>query len=94
MEHGGARSYLDALSEYERVTQDAIALARRKSTPLIISPQTPRDLDLDGLPEPEAIREVMLRWHHSLVAVLETSKQFFQDPLELTTADEATGPEG
>ena len=47
MEHGGARSYLNALSDYESVTQEAIALARRKGSTPSISQRTPRDLDLD-----------------------------------------------
>jgi hypothetical protein len=86
MEHGGARSYLDALSEYERVTGEAIALARKRSN-TVVSRQTPRDLDLDGRPEPEAVGAVMLRWHFSLMAVLKTGQQVSQQPVELTTED-------
>ena len=70
MEHGGARSYLDALSDYESVTQEAIALARRKGFPASISQRTPRDPDLDR--KADAVTAVMLRWHYSLMAVLKT----------------------
>jgi hypothetical protein len=75
MEHGGARSYLDALSEYERITQEAIGLARGK------------DRDIEVGPEADAVRAVMLRWHLSLTAVLKTGQDMFQHPLEFTTED-------
>jgi hypothetical protein len=75
MEHG-ARSYLDALWEYEDATKDAIALARR---------HTPRDLDLYGKPALGAAAAVMQRWHLALMGVLETGEQMFRHPLELTT---------
>jgi len=75
MEHGGARSYLDALSEYERVTQEAIALARDS------------DPNIETGPEVDAIRAVMLRWHLSLTAVLKTGQDMFQHPVEFTTED-------
>ena len=87
MEHGGARSYLDALSEYEDATKEAIAFARRKSSNATIGRQTPRDLDLDGKPEAEAAAAVMLRWHLSIMAVLETGHQMVQQSLELTGED-------
>jgi hypothetical protein len=94
MEHGArSRSYLDALWEYEAATKGAIALARRKGSNARISRQTPRDLDLDGKPEPDAAAAVMRRWHLSLMAVLETGEQMFPQPLELTTEDSATKSE-
>ena len=65
MEHGGARSYLDALSDYESATQEAIALARSEGSSASISQHTPRDLDLERELEAHAIRAVMLRWHLS-----------------------------
>jgi hypothetical protein len=79
MEHG-ARSYLDALWEYEDATKEAIALARRKGSNARISRQTPRDLDLDGRAEPGAVAAVLRRWHVALMAVLETGEQMFEDP--------------
>jgi hypothetical protein len=85
MEHGGARSYLDALSDYESATKEAIALARRKGSTASISQHTPRDLDLERELEAHAIRAVMLRWHLSLMAVLKTGHQMFQQPPELTS---------
>jgi hypothetical protein len=85
MEHG-ARSYLDALWEYEDATKEAIALARRSNAE--INRQTPRELDLDGKPEPEAAAAVMRRWHLAIMAVLETGEQMFQRPLELTKTTE------
>jgi hypothetical protein len=69
------------------LTQEAIALARRKGSKAGISQHTTRDLDLDGRPEPEAVQAVMLRWHFSLIAVLKTGQQMFECPLELTTGD-------
>ena len=91
MEHGGARSYLDALSDYESVTQEAIALARRKGSTPSISQRTPRDLDLDRKVEADALGAVMLRWHYSLMAVLQTGQQMFQQPPELTTEEVGKG---
>jgi hypothetical protein len=85
----GARSYLDALWEYEDATKEAIALARRKGSNARISRQTPRDLDLDGKRDPDAAPAAMRRWHLALMAVLDTGQQMFEDPLELTTEDEA-----
>jgi hypothetical protein len=87
MGQGGARSYLNALSDYESVTQEAIALARRKGSTASTSQHTPRDLDLDRRPEPEAVQAVMLRWHLSLIAVLKTGQQMFQQPPALTTEE-------
>ena len=87
MEHGGARSYLNALNDYESVTQEAIALARSKGSTASISQHTPRDLDLERELEAHAIRAVMLRWHLSLMAVLTTGQQMFQQPAELITEE-------
>jgi hypothetical protein len=88
MEHG-ARSYLDALWEYEDVTKEAIALARRKGSNARTNRETPRGLDLDGTPERDAAAAVMRRWHLALMAVLETGEQMFRHPLQLTTEDKA-----
>src|SRR3954469_11666318 len=88
MKHGG-RSYLDALSEYEDVTKEAITIARREGSDPRISRQTPRDLDLDRKPEPDAAAAVMLRWHLALMAVLETGEQMFRHPLQLTIEEKA-----
>lgn len=82
LETDGARSYLDALSKYERVTQQAIALARRKPTHSEITEYAPRDLD--AWPEQNAVRAVMLRWHLSLMAVLKTGELVFLQTLDLT----------
>ena len=91
MEHGGAKSYLDALSDYESATKEAIALARRKGSTASISQHTPRDLDLERELEAHAIRAVMLRWHLSLMAVLTTGQQMFQQPAELITEEVGKG---
>lgn len=80
-----ARSYLDALSDYEKVNKEAIALARRKQTTPRTDQHVPRDLYFDALPEPDAVRDVMLRWHHSLMRVLEAGDRVLQHTLELTT---------
>ncbi len=88
MKHGGARSYLEALGEYEEANQQAIALARDNHSNAAMG-HGPRDLDLDVGPDAEAVRAVMLRWHLAMMAVLETGQQMFQHTVELTTADKA-----
>jgi hypothetical protein len=83
----GAGSYLDALRNYDSATQEAIALARRRRGDPGVNRTEPRDLDLDALPEPDAVRAVMLHWHRSLLAVLKSGEQLFQHPLDLMTED-------
>jgi len=86
MKRGGARSYLEALGEYEDANQQAIAFARDNHSNAAVG-HRPRDLDLDAGPDADAVRAVMLRWHLSMMAVLETGQQIFQHTLESTTAD-------
>jgi hypothetical protein len=86
-ENVGARSYLDALSDYETVTQEAIDLSRRKGSNAQTSQNIPRELELDAGPNPGAVRAVMLRWHLSLLGVLKTGQHMVHRPLELTTDD-------
>jgi hypothetical protein len=66
------RAYLDALSGYERVNKEAIAIARQKVTGSRTSWVFVRDPDADPTewPEPDVVRDVMIRWHNALVDVL------------------------
>ena len=63
----GARSYLDALNNYEAsATQEAIAPPPAAKYQSGIGQYAPHDLDYDAWPEPAAVRAaVMLRWHYS-----------------------------
>jgi hypothetical protein len=61
------RSYMDALNDYERINLEAVAIARGKLTGSGVHP-----VDLDAKPEiaADTARDVMLRWHVSLIRVL------------------------
>jgi hypothetical protein len=63
------RSYMDALNDYERINSEAVAIARRKLTGLCPGVHP---VDLDAKPDiaADTARDVMLRWHVSLIRVL------------------------
>ena len=87
MEHGGARSYLNPLNDYESLTQEAIALARSEGSSASISQHTPRDLDLERELEAHAIRAVMLRWPMSAQKFSRRPSATISRPPSRTTRD-------
>jgi hypothetical protein len=74
------RSYLDALSDYERVNKEAVAVARRRLLRSGSDQHSARD---NGNPanssDAEALRDVMTRWHNSLLQVLGSWEQVPHD---------------
>ena len=66
------RSYLAALSDHEKVNEQAISAARHKLMRRGFAQHVARDggSDVTHYPEDDALREVMIRWHNSLVRVL------------------------
>jgi len=61
------RAYMDALNDYERITKEAVTAARH----MLIRPDV-HPVDLDTSPEVAegAARDVLHRWHVSLIRVL------------------------
>jgi hypothetical protein len=74
-EHVLIRSYLDALSDYEKVNKEAVAIARQgRRDPAPTNPAREKGDAVTSLDD-EALREVMGRWHNSLLQVLGTWEQ-------------------
>jgi hypothetical protein len=63
------RAYMDALNDYERITKEAVTVARHM---LIRLGPDVHPVDLDTSPEVAegAASDVLLRWHVSLIRVL------------------------
>ncbi len=66
------RSYLDALSDHEKVNEEAISAVRHKLMREGYAQHVARDRcsDVTPCPEDNALRDVMIRWHNSIVHVL------------------------
>jgi hypothetical protein len=66
------RSYLDALSDHEKVNEEAISAARHKLMRRGFAQRVARDCgsDVTYCSGDNALHEVMIRWHNSLVRVL------------------------